>query len=82
LQLSPKEEEKNEPFIARMILTAIYHMLFTGETFNPCDLYQVDMLHELREKQKDEALKRAAKLLIAQGIIQASDISAISLRPA
>jgi len=68
--------------IARMILTAIYHMLSTGEIFNPCDLYKVDMPQELRDKQKEKALKRAAKLLIAQGIIQASDISAISLQPA
>ena len=29
--------------IARMILTAVYHMLSTGEIFNPCDLYKVDM---------------------------------------
>lgn len=50
--------------IARMILTAVYHMLSTGEIFNPCDLDQVDMPQELRDKQK--ALKRAAKLLIAR----------------
>jgi hypothetical protein len=68
--------------IARMILTAIYHMLSTGEIFNPCDLDQVDMPQELRDKQKEKALKRAAKLLIAQGIIQASDISGISLQTA
>lgn len=68
--------------IARMILTAIYHMLSTGEIFNPCDLYQIDMPQELRDKQKEQALKRAVKLLVAQGIIQASDISAISLQPA
>jgi hypothetical protein len=65
-----------------MILTAIYHMLSTGEIFNPCDLYQVDMPQELRDKQKEKALKRAAKLLIAQGIIQDSDVSGISLQPA
>jgi hypothetical protein len=63
-----------------MILTAIYYMLATGEIFNPCDLYQVDMPQELRGKQKEKALKRAAKLLITEGIIQASDISV--LRPA
>ena len=68
--------------IARMILTAVYHMLSTGEIFNPCDLDQVDMPQELRDKQKEKALKRAAKLLIAQGIIQASDISGISLQTA
>jgi transposase len=63
--------------IARMILTAIYHMLSTGEIFNPCDLYKVDMPMELRDKQKEKALKEAAKLLIAQGFIQESDISGL-----
>jgi len=29
--------------IARMILTAIYHMLFSGEDWNPSDLYKIDM---------------------------------------
>lgn len=29
--------------IARMMLTAVYNMLSTGEFFNPCDLYKVDM---------------------------------------
>jgi transposase len=29
--------------IARMILTAIYQMLSTGEEWNPCDLYKIDM---------------------------------------
>ena len=60
--------------IARMILTAIYQMLSTGEVFNPCDLYKIDMPLELRDKQKEKALKRAVKLLISQGIVQASDI--------
>ncbi len=41
--------------IARMILTAIYHMLLTGETFNPCDLHKLDMPLELRDKQKEKA---------------------------
>ncbi|KLU61143.1 transposase IS116/IS110/IS902 family protein [Peptococcaceae bacterium CEB3] len=68
--------------IARMILTAIYHMLSTGEVFNPCDLYQVDMTVELRDKQKEKALKRAVSLLISQGIVQASDILDSTLKPA
>ncbi|MDI6913109.1 MAG: IS110 family transposase [Desulfitobacteriaceae bacterium] len=68
--------------IARMVLTAIYHMLSTGEVFNPCDLYQIDMPLELREKQKEKALKRAVKLLISQGIVQASDILDTTLKPA
>ncbi|MGI5880932.1 MAG: hypothetical protein ACOX6L_10125 [Syntrophomonadaceae bacterium] len=67
--------------IARMILTAIYHMLSTGETFNPCDLYKVDMPLELRDKQKEKALKNAVNLLITQGLIQETDIAGLSLQP-
>jgi transposase len=62
--------------IARMILTAIYHMFVTGEVFNPSDLYKVDMPQEMVEKQKAKAIKQAAKLLISLGLIKASDISA------
>jgi transposase len=61
--------------IARMILTAIYHMFTTGEEFNPSDLYKIDMPQELQDKQKEKALKQAAKLLIAEGLIKASDLS-------
>jgi len=61
--------------IARMILTAIYHMFVTGEVFNPSDLYKIDMPQEMMEKQKEKAIKQAAKLLISQGLIKASDIS-------
>ena len=38
--------------IARMILTAIYQMLSTGEQWNPSDLYKIDMPVALIEKQK------------------------------
>jgi hypothetical protein len=37
---------------------------------------------ELRDKQKEKALKNAAKLLIAQGLIQETDIPGLSLQPA
>jgi transposase len=57
-----------------MILTAIYHMFTTGEAFNPCDLYKIDMPHELKDKQKEKAVKEAVKFLIAQGLIKPSDI--------
>lgn len=60
--------------IARMILTAIYHMFLTGEVFNPSDLYKIDMPQELLEKQKAKAIKQAVKLLISNGLIKASDI--------
>lgn len=55
--------------IARMILTAIFHILSSGEVWNPCDLYQIDMPQELRDKQRDKAVKQAIKLLVAQGIV-------------
>jgi len=61
--------------IARMILTAIYHMFITGEEFNPCDLYKIDMPQEIQDKQKEKAVKQAVSFLIAQGLIKASDIS-------
>lgn len=61
--------------IARMILTAIYHMFITGEEFNPCDLYKIDIPQEIQDKQKEKAVKQAINFLIAQGIIKDSDIS-------
>ena len=56
--------------VARMILTAIYHMLSTGEAWNPTDLYKIDMPEPLKNKQKEKAVKQALKLLIAEGVIK------------
>ena len=58
--------------IARMILTAAYHMLSTGEVWNPTDLYKIDIPEPLKEKQKERAIKQAKKLLIAEGILDKS----------
>lgn len=55
--------------IARMILTAIYQMLSTGEVWNPCDLYKVDMPQNLQDRQRAKAVKSALKLLISEGIV-------------
>ena len=55
--------------IAKMILTAIFQMLTTGETWNPCDLYKIDMPEALLEKQKQKAIKQAQKLLIREGLL-------------
>ena len=55
--------------IARMILTAIFQMLTTGETWNPCDLYKIKMPEALLEKQKQKAIKQAQKLLIREGLL-------------
>lgn len=62
--------------IARMILTAIYHMLITGELWNPSDLFKIDMPQEIQTKQKEKAIQQAKKLLISEGIIKESDITA------
>ena len=45
--------------IARMILTAIYFMLSTGEIWNPVDLFKVDMPEHLKEQQLQKAVKHA-----------------------
>ena len=58
-----------------MILTAVYHMLVTGEVFNPSDLYKIDMPQKMLEKQKEKAIKQAIKLLISNGLIKDTDIS-------
>lgn len=55
--------------IARMILTAVYQMLSTGEAWNPCDLYKTDMPQQMQDKQKAKAIKQALKLLISEGVI-------------
>ncbi len=55
--------------IARMILTAVFQMLSTGEIFNPCDLYKIDMPQDLKEKQKEKAITNACKLLTSLGMI-------------
>lgn len=54
--------------IARMILTAIYSMLSTGEVWNPVDLYKVDMPEHLKEKQLQKAINQAIRFLEAQGL--------------
>ena len=61
--------------IARMILTAAYQMLSTGEVWNPIDLYKIDMPAPLKEKQKEKAIKQAKKLLIAEGIFTAEQLA-------
>jgi len=65
--------------IARMILTAIYAMVSTGETFNPCDLQKYDMPEELKKKQTVSAAKEAVKLLVSLGLVPEGSISLYSL---
>ena len=54
--------------IARMILTAVYSMLSTGECWNPIDLFKVDMPDKIREKQEEKAIKQAIKFLESKGL--------------
>ena len=56
-------------------LTAVYHMLSTGESWNPTDLYKIDMPEPLKNKQKEKAVKQAMKLLIAEGLIKESQLT-------
>ena len=52
-----------------MILTAVYQMLSTGETWNPSDLYKIDMPAPLVEKQKAKDIKQVIKLLQKEGLL-------------
>ena len=61
--------------IARMILTAIYAMLSTGEVFNPCDLDKFDMPEELKKKRTLASAKEAVRLLVSLGVVPAGSIS-------
>ena len=61
--------------IARMMLTAIYAMISTGETFNPCDLQKFDMPDELMKKQIISDAKDAVKLLVSLGLVTEGSIS-------
>lgn len=54
--------------IARMILTAIFSILSTGEIWNPVDLFKVDMPEPLKEKQLAKAVKQAVRFLEGQGL--------------
>ena len=61
--------------IARMILTAIYAMVSTGEVFNPSDLQRFDMPEELQKKRTISEAKYAVKLLVSLGLVPEGSIS-------
>lgn len=54
--------------IARMILTAIFNMLTSGELWNPVDLYKVDIPEKIKEQQLQKAIRQAVKFLEKQGL--------------
>lgn len=51
------------------MLTAIYHMISTGEVWNPVDIDQVDMSEHVINKRKELAITAAKNLLIKEGLI-------------
>ncbi len=61
--------------IARMILTAIFAMLQTGEVFNPTDLNKCDMPENLRNKRLISSAKEAVVLLVSLGLVPENSIS-------
>lgn len=54
--------------IARMILSAIYSLLSNVETWNPVNLYKVDMPEHLKEQQLQKAVKQTVRFLETQGL--------------
>lgn len=65
--------------IARMILTAVFAMLKTGEVFNPSDLQKYDMPEQLKNKQLVSSAKEAVKLLVSLGVLQKDSVSLAAL---
>ena len=53
--------------IARMILTAIHHMISTGEYWNPTDLVSVEMPAEVKIKLAKSDFERSLKTLLSNG---------------
>ena len=54
--------------IARMILIAVYHIIKTGEVWNPSDLQNEEMSTEVKVKLAKSDVQRAIKTLISSGI--------------
>ena len=61
--------------IARMILTAIFAMLQTGEVFAPSDLDRFDMPENLQCKRLLSSAKEAVSLLVSLGLVPEGSIS-------
>ena len=66
--------------IARKILVAIYHMLSTGEVFNPSDLASVETSDKDRVKYTKNNFLQSTKQLFSLGLTQDEIIQLISLQ--
>ena len=67
--------------IARKILVAIYHMLETGETFNPTDLADVETPKEQRKNYISNNFKQSVKQLKSVGLTVEEIIAMIQPNP-
>ena len=66
--------------IARKILVAIYHMLSTGEVFNPSDLAGIETSDKDRVKFTKNNFLQSTKQLISLGLTQDEIIQLVSLQ--
>ena len=64
--------------IARMMLTCIYKIFQTGETFNPIDINYSDIPEAVLESKREQIIDNAIKTLSKLGI----DTSILNLNPA
>lgn len=64
--------------IAKKILIAIYHMLSTGEVFNPSDLASVETSDKDRVKYTKNNFLQSAKQLFSLGLTQDEIVQLIS----
>jgi len=70
-QLSKRRGKKRAIIaIARKILVAIYHMLSTGEVFNPSDLSKVETTDKDKIKYTKNNFLQSTKQLLALGITE------------
>lgn len=66
--------------IARKILVAIYHMLLTGEVFNPSDLASVETSDKDRVKYTKNNFLQSTKQLFSLGLTQDEIVQLVSLQ--
>jgi transposase len=60
--------------IARMILTAVFHMLSNGECFNPCDLANADVPDSIRKSRLLHSVRSAVDLLVTLGVVSSDNV--------
>lgn len=64
--------------MVRKIIVAIYHMLSTGEVFNPSDLASVEISDINRVKYTKNNFPRSSKQLFSLDLIQGNIVLLIS----